>query len=275
MTTNPAPTNWLPLVVLCCAQFLASADNVTLSIATQALMNDLHATLGQVSTANTMYPLIAGTFMVAGGMLGCIWGWRMLFRIGCLIFILAEACAFFSPSIALFTWGARLTAGIGGSLMIPAVFGLISALYQQRRRVAAFGALGASSGISFACGPIVCGYLLDHVGWRIAFASLGLLALLILLCSVIIPASENKRAAIAFDTPGFLLGTLGLFLTIFGILRIPVWGLVMPFDPAVSVLGLSPAPFVILCGLMVLVMMLRWERHFEATTGHALLPRFS
>lgn len=272
MTTNPAPTNWLPLVVLCCAQFLASADNVTLSIATQALMNDLHATLGQVSTANTMYPLIAGTFMVAGGMLGCIWGWRMLFRIGCLIFILAEACAFFSPSIALFTWGARLTAGIGGSLMIPAVFGLISALYQQRRRVAAFGALGASSGISFACGPIVCGYLLDHVGWRIAFASLGLLALLILLCSVIIPASENKRAAIAFDTPGFLLGTLGLFLTIFGILRIPVWGLVMPFDPAVSVLGLSPAPFVILCGLMVLMMMLRWERYFEATTGHALLP---
>lgn len=46
----------------------------------------------------------------------------------------------------------------------------------------------------------------------------------------------------------------------------------MPFDPAVSVLDLSPAPFVILCGLMVLVMMLRWERHFEATTGDALLP---
>lgn len=272
MTNNPTSTSWLPLIVLCCAQFLASADNVTLSIATQALMNDLHATLGQVSTANTMYPLIAGTFMVAGGMLGCIWGWRMLFRIGCMIFILAEACAYFSPSITLFTWGARLTAGVGGSLMIPAVFGLISALYQQRRRVAAFGALGASSGISFACGPILCGYLLDHVGWRIAFASLGLLALLILLCSTIIPASKNNRAAITFDTPGFLLGTLGLFLTIFGILRIPIWGLVMPFDPAVSVLGLSPAPFVILCGLMVLLMMLRWERHFEATTGNALLP---
>ena len=46
----------------------------------------------------------------------------------------------------------------------------------------------------------------------------------------------------------------------------------MPFDAAVSILGLSPAPFVILCGLIVLVMMLRWERHFEAATGHALLP---
>lgn len=272
MTNNPTPKNWLPLIVLCCAQFLASADNVTLSIATQALMNDLHATLGQISTANTMYPLIAGTFMVAGGMLGCIWGWRMLFRIGCLIFILAEACAFFSPSITVFTWGARLAAGIGGSLMIPAVFGLISALYQQRRRVAAFGALGASSGISFACGPILCGYLLDHTGWRIAFASLGLLALLILLCSAIIPAAEKKRTSIPFDTPGFLLGTLGLFLTIFGILRIPVWGLIMPFNADTTFLGLSPAPFVTLSGLIVLLAMLRWERHFEARTGYALLP---
>ena len=103
MVDNPTKTSWLPLIVLCFAQFLASADNVTLSIATQALMSDLHATLGQISTANTMYPLIAGTFMVAGGMLGCIWGWRMLFRIGCLIFILAEAGAFFSPSITVFT----------------------------------------------------------------------------------------------------------------------------------------------------------------------------
>ncbi|MBA7844087.1 MFS transporter [Klebsiella sp. RHBSTW-00484] len=272
MVDNPTKTSWLPLIVLCFAQFLASADNVTLSIATQALMSDLHATLGQISTANTMYPLIAGTFMVAGGMLGCIWGWRMLFRIGCLIFILAEVGAFFSPSITVFTWGARLTAGIGGSLMIPAVFGLISSLYQQRQRVTAFGALGASSGISFACGPILCGYLLDHVGWRVAFASLGLLALLILLCSTVIPSADKKRTSIPFDTPGFLLGTLGLFLTIFGILRIPVWGLIMPFDASVNVLGLSPAPFVTLSGLIVLLIMLRWERHFEAKTGYALLP---
>lgn len=272
MTESPTSTTWLPLIILCLAQFLASADNVTLSIATQVLMSDLHASLAQVSTANTMYPLIAGTFMVAGGMLGCIWGWRMLFRLGCLIFILAEIGAFFAPSIGAFIWGARLMAGIGGSLMIPAVFGLISALYQHRQRVTAFGALGASSGISFACGPILCGYLLDHAGWRMAFASLGGLALIILLCSSLIPASKQKRAAMPFDTLGFFLGTLGLFLTIFGILRIPAWGLVVPFDADVALFGISPAPLLILAGLLVLTIMLRWERYFEARTGYALLP---
>lgn len=272
MTESPTSTTWLPLIVLCFAQFLASADNVTLSIATQALMNDLHASLAQVSTANTMYPLIAGTFMVAGGMLGCIWGWRLLFRLGCLIFILAEISAFFAPSITTFIWVARLMAGIGGSLMIPAVFGLISSLYQQRQRVTAFGALGASSGISFACGPILCGYLLDHAGWRMAFASLGLLALFILLFSRFIPAPKQKSAPMPFDTLGFILGTTGLFLTIFGILRIPAWGLILPFDADTSLFGLSPAPLLILAGLLVLAIMLRWERYFEARTGYALLP---
>ena len=72
LKTAPINTRgiWLPLIVLCMAQFLASADNVTLSIATHALMHDLGASMAQVSAANTMYPLIAGTFMIAGGMLG-------------------------------------------------------------------------------------------------------------------------------------------------------------------------------------------------------------
>src|SRR5471032_3664164 len=90
----------LPLLVLCLAQFLASADNVTLSIATSALIRDLGASMSQISTANTMYPLVAGTFMIAGGMLGLIIGWRKTFRIGCIL-SLAEVIAVFSPSITL------------------------------------------------------------------------------------------------------------------------------------------------------------------------------
>ena len=40
-------------------------------------------------------------------------------------------------------------------------------------------------------------------------------------------------------------------------------------------MGLSPAPFLVLFGLIVLAIMLKWERHREATTGSALIPRRS
>lgn len=272
MTAKDSVTSWIPLIVLCLAQFLASADNITLSIATRTLMVDLHATLSQVGTANTLYPLIAGTFMVAGGMLGCIWGWLRLFRLGCGLFILAETCAVFSPSIQIFSWSARILAGVGGSMMIPAVFGLITSLYQGQQRATAFGALGAASGISFACGPILCGYLLDNAGWRMAFTSLGGLAVLILLCSLLIPAYRKPRTMMPFDIVGFILATLGLFLTIFGILNIPVWGLIHPLSPPFTFFGLSPALLVLLSGISILAGMLRWERRYEKITDSALIP---
>lgn len=264
---------WLPLAVLCLAQFIASADNVTLSIATHVLMNDLGASMTQVSTANTMYPLVAGTFMIAGGMLGSVIGWRRNFRLGCFIYLLAELCATLSPSINVFIWGARILAGIGGSFMIPSVFGLITGLYRGRNRAMAFGALGAASGASFALGPIVCGALLDTLGWRWAFGAMGCLLIIILCCSLLIKEPEQSGKPIQFDFPGFILATIGLFLVVFGVLQISAWGLLTPFNPPFTLFSLSPALFLVVAGLVILWLMLRWERIREDRTGSALIPR--
>ena len=265
-------TLWIPLLVLCLAQFLASADNVTLSIATGALMRDLGASLAQVSEANTMYPLVAGTFMVAGGMLGIVIGWRRIFRLGCVIYLLAEVCAVLAPSMTFFVFVARVLAGIGGSFMIPAVLGLVTGIYNGRERAVAFGALGAASGISFAMGPIVCGLLLEHLGWRWAFGVMGAIVVLILASSALIPTPARLEQRIRFDLAGFILSTAGLFLVVFGLLRVSAWGLITPFDPPFTVLGLSPALFLVAVGILVLALMLRWEIHRDARVGSALIP---
>ncbi|AOY00751.1 MFS transporter [Jeongeupia sp. USM3] len=264
---------WLPLLILCLAQFLASADNVTLSIATGVLMRDLGASLALVSKANTMYPLVAGTFMVAGGMLGIMLGWKRTFRIGALIYLVAELCAALAPSMGFFAFVARTLAGIGGSFMIPAVFGLITSIYAGRRQAVAFGALGAASGVSFALGPIVCGLLLEGVGWRWAFGILAGVIVLILLCTPLIPTPPRQDRGMRFDLPGFVLSTLGLFLVVFGLLQVSAWGVLTPFAPPFTILGCSPALFLVAAGLAVLALMLRWERHREASTGSALIPR--
>jgi MFS family permease len=263
----------LPLLILCLAQFLASADNVTLSIATSALIRDLGASMSQISTANTMYPLVAGTFMIAGGMLGLITGWLKTFRAGCIIYFIAEAIAVFSPSMTIFTCMARVLAGTGGSLMIPAVFGIITSSFQGRQQAIAFGALGAASGFSFAMGPVVCGLLLDYLGWRWAFGTMGGLAIIILLCSVLIPLPVKPDSRARFDLPGFVLSTLGLFLVVFGMLQISTWGLLTPFNPPFTFFGQSPALALVAAGLVVLGLMLRWEKHRETSCGSALIPQ--
>ncbi|WP_413529928.1 MFS transporter [Rahnella inusitata] len=263
----------LPLLVLCLAQFLASADNVTLSIATSALIRDLGASMSQISTANTMYPLVAGTFMIAGGMLGLIIGWRKTFRTGCILYFLAEIIAVFSPSITVFIWAARILAGIGGSLMIPAVFGIITGSFQGREQAIAFGALGAASGFSFAMGPVLCGLLLDTLGWRWAFGVLAGLAIVILVCSSRVPSPSKPEKRVNFDFAGFILSTLGLFLVVFGILQISTWGLITPFNPPFTFFGLSPALMLVASGLLILVVVLRWEKFRETVTGSAMIPQ--
>jgi len=112
---------WLPLLVLCLAQLSTSGDNATLSIATGALVKDLHASMDLINIANAMYSLAAGSLMVAAGMIGLIIGWKKTFRIGCSLLFLAELTAFFSPNMEVFTYGARLLSGVGGSFMIPSV----------------------------------------------------------------------------------------------------------------------------------------------------------
>ena len=55
-------------------QIGTSGDNAVLSVATNALISALHASMNDIQLANMVYSLCAGAFMVAGGMLGIIIG---------------------------------------------------------------------------------------------------------------------------------------------------------------------------------------------------------
>lgn len=263
---------WLPLLVLCLAQLSTSGDNATLSIATGALVKDLHASMDLISIANAMYSLAAGSLMVAAGMVGLIIGWKKTFRIGCTLLFCAELTAFLSPNMQIFTYGARLLSGVGGSFMIPSVLGLIASNFKGRDQAVAFGAIGAASGVSFAAGPLICGTLVDQLGWRYAFAAIACLCIVIFIGSFIIPTPAKPERKVKFDLPGVVLTVIGLFSVILGFLKVSSWGLFTPFAAPFTVLGLSPAPFLVVFGLVVLAVMLKWERHREASVGSALIP---
>ena len=144
---------YLPLIVLMFTQIGTSGDNAVLSVATNALISALHASMNDIQLANMVYSLCAGAFMVAGGMLGIIIGWKKNFRIGVILAIIGEVMLAISTNVVMFTWGGRLLVGLGASFMIPSVLGLIPGIYSGKERVFAFGAIGAATGIAAAAGP--------------------------------------------------------------------------------------------------------------------------
>lgn len=263
-----------PILVLVMAQIGTTGENSAMSLAATAFANTFGSTTADFQLANMIYSLVAGALMIAGGMTGIIIGWKKNFRIGVLLCAAGEIIVALSPSMLVLTWVGRTLVGLGASFMIPSVLGLIPNIYRSgKNRAIAFGCIGAASGIATIL-PIVFGILMDALGFRITFGILAVYFLVVFAASLTLPQIEKVPGKLKFDYIGTGLAALGLFMFLIGISRISVWGLVAPAAAApFSILGLSPAPILVVSGLAVLAIMLFVEKKVETKNGCALLPQ--
>lgn len=275
MNTNVSEKSkllYLPLLVLMFTQIGTSGDNAVLSVATNSLISALHANMNDIQLANMVYSLCAGAFMIAGGMLGIIIGWKKNFRIGVVLAILGELMLAISSNVFMFIWGGRFLVGLGASFMIPSVLGLIPGIYEGNKRVFAFGAIGAATGIAACVGPIVAGILLDKFGFRIAFGALAVYFVLILAGSFYIPEVKKSEKKLKLDIVGIIGAAMGLFVFLIGISKVSVWGLIKPIQAPFTILGISPAIPCIVLGIVILGLLLIIEKKIEKKNGCALIP---
>ncbi|WP_102338206.1 MFS transporter [Collinsella provencensis] len=262
----------LPILVLILAQMGTSGDNGALSLAATALTQDLGATVADIQLANMVYSLMAGAFMIAGGLMGTIIGWKKNFRIGAALCSIGEVVLAFAPNMTIFIWGGRILVGFGASFMIPSVLGLVPKMYFGKNRVLAFGCIGAASGLS-ALLPLVLGVVMELAGMKATFLTLAVYFAMVLLLSFKLPAIEQNDGKLKFDGIGVVLAALGLFLFLVGISRISAWGLVQSFPGAPSIGGYSPVIPMVIAGIIILAVLVVVEKKVEAKNGLALLPQ--
>lgn len=263
----------LPILVLIMAQMGTSGDNGALGLANTELVNILGATTPDIQLANMVYSLMAGAFMIAGGLVGTIIGWRKNFRMGAALCAAGELVMALSPNMTVFIWGGRILVGFGASFMIPSVLGLIPHIYHGKNRMLAFGCIGAASGLS-AFLPLFLGIIMQVGGFRITYGVLAVYFVLVLVMSLKIPAIEKSTEKLKFDGIGTGLAAVGLFLFLIGLSRISAWGLIEPFAGCpFTIFGISPALPMAALGLIVLVVLVFVEKRVEAKNGIALIPQ--
>ena len=263
----------LPVLVLILAQMGTSGDNGALSLAATALTQDLGATTADIQLANMVYSLMAGAFMIAGGMMGTIIGWKKNFRMGALLCAAGEVVLAVSPNMTVFIWGGRTLVGFGASFMIPSVLGLVPKIYHGKNRVLAFGCIGAASGLS-ALLPLLLSIVLMAAGMRATFFVLAAYFVLVFLLSFKLPEIEQSDEKLKFDGVGVALAATGLFLFLVGVSRISAWGLVEPFPACpFTIAGISPCLPMAVLGVIILIVMINVEKKVEEKNGFALLPQ--
>ena len=256
-----------PLIVLACAQVGTSADNGAFSVAMAEMMRVFGCPLSDVQMASTVYSLMAGAFMLASGLLGMVIGWCRNFRAGLVLAVVGELLCTFSPSIELLIWGGRLMVGLGASLIIPSVLGMVSMLYEGEERKQAYGVIAASAALATII-PIALGILVDVAGFRVLAAYFVAL----LVASAKLPTGGGLHAG-KFDAPGAVIASLGLFAVMCGLSRISTWGVFAPLPQApFTIAGVSPALPIVGVGILLLVILIPVERWMERTHGIAILP---
>ncbi len=261
-----------PIIVLILAQMGTSGDNGALGLANQQLVDVLGATTPDIQLANMVYSLMAGAFMVAGGLVGTIIGFRKSFRIGVAMCAAGELVMALAPSMAVFIWGGRVLVGFGASFMIPAVLGLVPFIYHGKNRLVAFGCIGAASGLS-AFLPLGLGIVMEASGFRVTFGVVAAYFAVVLMASLALPSFERPEGKLHFDWLGCGIASAGLFLILVGLSRISAWGLVAPFaDAPFTVFGISPALPMVCVGLVLLAILVPVEKRIEDKYGIALIP---
>ena len=207
---------------------LAFIDGTVVNVALPALQRDLHATAADLLWVIEAYSLFLSALILVGGSLGDHLGRRRIFAAGVALFTLASVWCGLAPSVTQLVV-ARAVQGVGGALLVPGSLAIISASFDEDHRGQAIGTWSGFTTISGALGPVLGGWLIQHVSWRAVFfinVPLGALTVALLLWHV--PESRDEEVSGGLDWWGALLVTLGLGGVIFGFIESGTLGLGHP-----------------------------------------------
>src|SRR5881392_1065392 len=206
------------LVATTLASSMAFIDSTVVNVALPALQANLNATIVDVQWVIEAYSLLLAALLLVGGSLGDHYGRRRIFLVGIALFALASAWCGLAPNIGQLI-AARAVQGLGAALLVPGSLAIISSSFPENERGRAIGTWSGFSAITTAIGPVIGGWLIEHVSWRAVFFINMPIALLVILISLWrVPESSDAESA-GLDWRGAIIGALGLGALVYGLIE--------------------------------------------------------
>jgi EmrB/QacA subfamily drug resistance transporter len=213
-------------------------DMTVVNVALPALQRELGATITDVQWVVEAYALFLGALLLVGGSLGDQFGRKRIFLIGVVWFTAASVWCGVASTPRFLILG-RALQGIGAALLVPGSLAIISATFHGAERGRAIGTWSGFSAITTAIGPVIGGWLIDHVSWRSAFfINVPLAAIVIFLSLRYMEESRDPSRTGRVDWVGGSLAVIALGGIVLGLLEWPPLGARHPLVIGSLVIGL-------------------------------------
>lgn len=259
------PARWAALLTLGFGVSLVIMDATIVNVALPVVLEDLHLTAADAQWLNASYALVFGALLLTVGRIGDVHGRRRVFLIGMAVFMVASVVAGLAQNGQMLI-GARFVQGLGAAMIVPSTLSTLNAMFQGRARAIAFAVWGSAIGGMAAIGPLVGGWVATDVSWRGAFwlnIPVGLLVVIGIVKAL--PETRDANATDLRDWGGVLLSALGMGALVFALIEAEWYGWWRQDDGA-----LSPVPFVLVVGLVLLVGFV-WLERARARAGRDVL----
>src|SRR6185369_5438180 len=215
---EPAAASWI-LAATILASSMAFIDGTVVNVALPALQRQLNASLTDVQWVIEAYALFLAALLLVGGAAGDRFGRRRVFLLGVALFAGSSVWCGIARGVGELIL-ARALQGIGGALLVPGSLAIISASFAEHDRGRAIGTWSGATAITAAFGPVLGGWLIDHLSWRaVFFINIPLAIVIIAIAVRHVPESRNSETQGSLDWPGALLVTFGLGAVVYALIE--------------------------------------------------------
>ncbi|WP_155838761.1 MFS transporter [Arthrobacter castelli] len=258
-----ARNSWRPMIAIALTQVLMSFNVAALPVSLGGMVEDFGAAPTTVSTGIVMYGLAVAALVMLGAKLGQRFGWVVVFRGVLILFLLSTILMVTAPGV-WFMIAAQGLAGASAAILVPALVALIAENYHGDQQATAVGSLGSARAASGISAFLIGGVLGTYIGWRPVWMLLAGLTILIFILSFSLRGDRGDRTVTIDGVGAILIGTSIMCLTL-GFNNLNGWGVLAATDGApFSLIGLSPAPVLILIGVVLGHGFLVWTRRRSA-----------
>ena len=197
---------WFAVAAVCIGAFMGQLDASIVTVALPTLQRTFDASVGAVTWVGLSYLLVMVATVTAVGRFADMWGRKLLYVYGFVVFAVASALCGLAPDLAALC-GFRALQAVGAAMLQANSLAIIVLVVPGRSLGKAIGLQGTAQALGLALGPSIGGLLLAAGGWRLIFfvnVPIGLVGALTAV--VLVPRSRDLLARVRFDWTG-----LGIF----------------------------------------------------------------
>ena len=219
---------WLVVGTVCIGAFMGQLDASIAQLVLPALERDFHRHLSAISWVAVAYSLTLAVLLPVFGRLADLYGRKMLYTAGFLVFILGSGLCGTALNLPALV-GFRALQAVGAALLQTNSVAIVVIAAGRRYRGRAVGLQASAQAVGLSAGPALGGLLIHALGWRWIFwinvpfgllgAAMGWLTL---------PRMRVYHGDRQFDWGGVALLAPALIALVLAINQGPLWGVRSP-----------------------------------------------